>query len=203
MIADYRLMLKQLRGLAVEILPPSSPTGSYTTGETLRILAFRLFAHAEIESFLELCAETLRVRYATRNSNGVLSRPAAYRIVWAGQWAEKFPPRGITQLPPNVQKVVNGILNQQQNVIQNNQGVSEKDVLKLLIPLGFDVSFFDHAWLRSMSALARARGEAAHSSAMNVGFAQPTPEAERALLLPPLRGLARVAVEVERLETLA
>lgn len=203
MISEYKKMLEQLRALSSEILPELSPTGRYSRGDTLRTLAFRLFAHAEIESFLEQCAESLRVHYATKNSSGTLSRPIAHRLIWASEASKKYPPRSLTQMPANLNREINSILNNHQNTIDGNNGVSEKDVLKLLVPLGFDLDFFDHGWLVSMSELAHARGDAAHSSAMNVGTDQPTPEGELSLLLLPLRGLAKIALEVDRLQSLA
>jgi hypothetical protein len=203
MRSEYRELLKQIRQLAREILPKRNPTARYSREETLRILAFRLFAHAEIEAFLELCAETLRLAYATNNGAGALSRSATYRLIWSSQASLKYPPTSLTKLPKDVGKTINGILKNHENTIDNNHGVSEKDVLKLLVPLGFELSFFDHDWLISMTDLTVARGNAAHNSAMNVGADQPTPDGERQRLVKPLWGLGQVSAEVDRLCSLS
>ena len=205
MWAEYRALLAQIRKISRELLPDESPTARYASGEILRMIAFRLSAHAEIEGFLELCSEKLLDHYASRNRAGTLSRYGQRVLLLHSAMRDSYPPRSLNLRPGTkspIQKQIQGCLNMQGAIIEGNNGVSEKDVLKLFVPLGFDLHFFDLAWLDSMETLARARGEAAHKSWLGGTTVQPSPSVERSLLALPLFGMRQLLREIDRLKSL-
>ncbi len=199
---ELRILLKNLRGLSGELLPPVNPTASYSQGEIVRMYAFRLLAHAEIEGYVEDLAEELATALATRNKANRLSAKVTARLLHHTYLADSYPPRSITKRlsPKDSQKAITQSLNSLQAMITSNNGVSEKDVLKLFLPLGVDLSFFDEDWLRAMNELAAARGEVAHRSWITSStIVQPDPQSERQRLVVPILGLRNLTVECERL----
>jgi hypothetical protein len=205
--SEYFEMLRRIRLLRTELLPSTSSTASYTNGDVLRMLGFRLLTHAELEGFFEFCAEDLVDHYSTRLTNGVLSGRMRRHLVLHSQMVDHYPPRSLTfpvGIDSSQDKAIKGILRSHQNIIEGNNGISEKDVLKLFIPLGCETTFYDHSWLASLNALARARGEVAHNSALTPSAsAQPTPENERSRLVEPLWGTRALIAELLRLKALA
>lgn len=199
--------------ISKELLPKVDPTASYSDRDVMLMCAFRLLAHAEIEGFLEECAEHLRTLYATRNNANTLSKTVSLRLLASASMMDRdrdggYPPRTIRFSSLGAkerQKAINGFLNGHGSRVLQNNGVSEKDVLKLLVPMGFELTFFDPDWLGDMSALTAARGAAAHGGWTNSGVSQqqPTPKGERGLVARALFGLRAVVREVERLESTA
>jgi len=205
MLPQPSRLAREIRKLAKEMLPAPSPTASYTDREIMMMCAFRLLAHAEIEGFLEDCAEHLRETYARKNSARSLSPSARAMLLGRAKLlSDGYPPRTVRfsgTWTQEAQRTVNGFLNGHATRISQNNGVSEKDILKLLVPIGFELTLFDHDWLAAMSNLSRARGEAAHGGWMSYGASQqqPSPQGERSLVVGPMWGLRHIVAEVERL----
>lgn len=194
------------------MLPAESPTARYSQADVFRMLGFRLLAHAEVEQFVEACAEALTLHYAgminPQRLTTTLSSRTQRMLLLHLCMTDKYPPLSITRPRPSpsnkdpLKHILSG-LNQHQGVIGGNNGVSEKDILKLFMPLGFDLQFFDHSWLVAMNNLAKSRGEVAHNSFQLSAQAIPTPRGERDLLVLPLFGLRRIVDEVIRLKASA
>jgi HEPN superfamily RiboL-PSP-like protein len=200
---EYLALIRQVRLLSRTLLPPVSPTARYSGSEILQMLAFRLSAHAEVESFLEDCASHLADHYATLNNQNKLSSRVRRLLLHHSGMRDQYPPRSLTApLPTNVGRKITGILNAQIDAIEGNNGLSQKDILKLFVPLGVEISFFNTAWLDSMDRFARSRGDVAHKSWLNPSR-QPEPREERRLLVAPLLGLRDLIEEVARLRALA
>ena len=166
------------------------------------MLAFRLLAHAELEGFFEFCAETLTDHLSTKNDAGRLKPATQKRLVLHANMVAQYPPKSLTfALLPKMRTTIKGMLSSQTAAIASNNGVSEKDVLKLFVPLGCEMSFFDHAWLSSLNDLAHARGDVAHQSSNSMSaIYQPTPEAERSRLVRPLWGTKNLVDELLKLQ---
>ncbi|GLZ38369.1 HEPN domain-containing protein [Actinokineospora sp. NBRC 105648] len=196
MWTEYRELLSRIRKLSKEFLPKISPTASYRDDQVRQMFAFRLSAHAEMEGFLELCAQELATELAMKNSKGILSKTVAELIVEHKEKCD-FPPMSVTKRPKDIQDRVNKALNKVQGEISQNNGVSEKDVLKLFVPLGIDIDGSWHPWLNSMNDVSQARGRVAHRSWVVGGSQIPTPQAERARLVGPLFGMRRLIEEIE------
>jgi hypothetical protein len=199
---EFLALLKRIRRLSVEMLPASSPTARYTHHEVFRMLGFRLLAHAEIEAFLEWCAEDVATLYAAKNNSRTLSPKTQKYLVLHTRLVASYPPRSLSfSIPQDAYKIIKGMLNGHLSMINQNNGASEKDVLKLFVPLGCDSAFFDHRWLASLNALAAARGEVAHNSSLVAApQRQPTPEGERDLLVQPLVGIRSLVRKLDELK---
>jgi hypothetical protein len=196
MAPSFRQLSRDLRRISGELLPPVNPLVRYSDGEVLRMFSFRLLAHAEVEGFLESLAEEMVVSLSVKNDMNTLRPIVRERILHHYLLTKGYPPRTLVDLPlgSESQKAIRGVLNNTQNDVEKNNGASEKDVLKLFLPLGVPIAFFDRDWLRSMNDLARARGEVAHNPwSTSVAAQQPSPQDERRRLVRPLWGLKRLA----------
>ncbi|WP_285635939.1 HEPN domain-containing protein [Lentzea sp. NBRC 102530] len=170
------------------------------------MFAFRISAHAEIEGFIEYCAETLMTHLATKNNAKTLAYSTQKALLLYKDMNKQFPPQSISfQVPSGgTADKIRSVLNAVESSIATNNGVSEKDILKLFVPLGVSLNFFEENWLRSMTDLARARGEAAHNSWVSSNTVQqPDPITERSRLVLPLRGIGKLVDELERLRAVA
>lgn len=192
MDTDFQDLLRSIRRVSSGLLPTPSATARYSDGEVLRMYSFRLLAHAEIEGFIESLASEMATLLFDRAQRGVLRAAARERLLHHCYLAENYPPRNITRtmLPDAAKKPICALLKNVQGQIEVNNGVSEKDVLKLFLPLGIELSFFDKRWLLAMTGLAQARGEVAHNSwQMASTRQQPSPQEERGRLVVPLLGI--------------
>ena len=199
MARTFLQLMRDLRRISAELLPTKSPVARYSDSEILRILSFRLFAHAEIEGFVESVAEAMVDALAIKNDQGTLRPAVRDRILQHYILTQSYPPRTLVNIPtgPRAQRAIKGVLNAVQDDISKNNGVSEKDVLKLFLPLGVPIDYFNREWLRSMNELARARGEVAHNSwNRTAAVQQPTPQDERQRLVRPLWGLQELLKSV-------
>lgn len=199
--SDLLALLGRLRGLSAELLPAVSPTARYSNSDVLKMYAFRLLAHAEIESFIEDCASKLQATFSSKNESQTIRASLRNQLILHSEFAEKFPPRTLTvnYSSDDARKKLRASMRSLDSMISGNNGASEKDVLKLFIPLGFDLSFFDRDWLQAMNALAKARGDVAHNALANAVSVQPTPEGERALVAAAVAGLRPLVAEAQRL----
>lgn len=48
--------------------------------------------------------------------------------------------------------------------VKKNHGIKEKNLLKLLLPVGVEADSLDQTWLATMNSFGERRGEAAHRS---------------------------------------
>src|SRR6266545_778328 len=199
MNARIHSLLKEISKLSRMFLPSPNPTGRYSDYEIACMLAFRILSYAEIESILEEWASELLNDLATRNKAGLLSRRIQRRILLHMDMVIKYPPRSLTpSLVADPQKKISGFLAHHSSVIGANNGASEKDVIKMFVPLGVDLHSFDSRWLTSLRDLSTARGAVAHNPWMNVGIEEsPTPEGERQRLVDPIIGLRTLKNHIE------
>lgn len=111
---------------------------------------------------------------------------------------DHYPPISLNYRPDAKDgQRIKTFLSDHASMIQGNNGATEKDVIKLFSPLGFDLSFFDLNWLESMRVLGVRRGEVAHRSVTYSTTIQSTPEDERRHLAEPLWGLRKLAREAD------
>ncbi|WP_139720874.1 HEPN domain-containing protein [Serinicoccus chungangensis] len=181
----------------------------YTPAEEDAMHAFRLLAHAELERLVEQWAERMNQGLAKANARGLPVLVAHQVLLHFDQSQQNgYPPRHVSaqrvmrqvgrKMPKD--RIVSA-LNAHSSLIERNNGVSQKDLLKLFLPIGVDMSWFnkEHKWLDAMDALASARGEVAHGG-LGVRTA-PTPKSERSLLVEPVVGLRRLGGELRRLNS--
>jgi hypothetical protein len=137
--------------------------------------AYRVFAHAEIESYLEdRVWHTVLTAKNIWDNQGKASRVLLCVIAFSGQEMEA-PPDTITPLKGNknvsldklkITKKIDIAIRCFKSVIDQNHGIKETNLLKLLLPIGIDSDDLDKVWLLNMDTFGEERGQIAHSSAI-------------------------------------
>jgi hypothetical protein len=184
----FRVLEKELRRLRKQFLPRISPTGSYSERKLALTIAYRVLAHAEIESYLE--DRVWEAAIHAKNNWDNHRKPSQTLIsivVFCGQMME-LPPDTLTPLKGNkkispekieIDEKVNIAINALQRVIKQNHGLKELNLLALLLPIGIDSNDLDPAFLATMNTFGEQRGLVAHSSAISYRATQlPDPVTE-------------------------
>ncbi len=154
----FRDLERELSRLKKQFLPKISPTGSYSDRKLSLTIAYRVLAHAEIESYLENRAEEV-VLYAKRkwDVDGNSSR-ALVAIV-------AFAENKRTASAPFLNDKIRFAVDIFQTAIRENHGIKEKNILNLMLPIGIDNNDLDTVFLANMNTFGEDRGLVAHSSA--------------------------------------
>lgn len=164
----------QLNSLKDEFLPEISPTSSYSESQLSRTAAYRVLAHAEIESYLEERAWEIVIDAKEAWKMGKTTRTLICLLGFSGLTMDKPPdtlkkPNNVKQDNHDKQlqitEKINSAINSFKKVIDNNHGLKEKNILALLLPIGIDSNDLDTAWLATMETFGRDRGLVAHTSA--------------------------------------
>ncbi|WP_322744526.1 MULTISPECIES: HEPN domain-containing protein [unclassified Nodularia (in: cyanobacteria)] len=178
----FRTLNKELNRLKKQFIPKISPIGLYSDRQLSRTLAYRVLAHAEIESYLEDRAweATLNAKKAWDNG-GKTCLALISLVAFSGQMMD-IPPVTLTPMKGNKTgsldkiKISNKITlasNCFKKVIDNNHGVKEANLLALLLPIGIDSDDLDPAWLATMNTFGKERGIVVHTSATSYRTIQP------------------------------
>lgn len=151
--------LRQLQELSSALLTINS-TATYTRDEYIEARAFVVLAHGVIEDYLEgICLEVIDGALKSFNSDGG-ARTALLALVHytgTGVVPDSYGggPWGLRE----------GLVASRQRLFQwadNNNGIKEKDVLRLLLPTGLKETDMTSAWLAAMSNFGEMRGRVAH-----------------------------------------
>lgn len=194
--ARYYFLQKRVTSLRGSLLPRKfSPTGLYSDRIHQRAAAFRLFVHAEFESYLEdAVLDLVSARLKAWKTNRIPSITLATLLAY-DQTDGKTP---ASLLNPPAQpgkffdeRLADSVTRFNRQVRVTNHGVREANVLAMLLPVGLDASSIDIAWLADLDSWAQERGELAHTSSGKVGLKlDPARELTKARLL--LGGLKRI-----------
>jgi hypothetical protein len=147
----------------------------------LRSLSFRVLAHAEIEAFLEDRAiEVAKAALKAWEQKQHLSRSTICLLGFSGHQMDEPPAtliapgqNQVKSWPERVDitfRLKSSITKYVQFAMKENHGVKEKNLMLLLMPIGFDPNELDTLFLTTMDDFGQKRGEVAHSS--NLGQVQ-------------------------------
>lgn len=167
----------QLDRLKDEFLPEISPTGSYSESQLSRTAAYRVLAHAEIESYLEERAWTIVIDAKKAWETGKTTRTLICLLGFSDLTMDK-PPDTLKK-PSNVKQdnhdkrlqiteKINSAINSFKKVIDNNHGLKEKNILNVYsLTIGINSNDLDpnNTWLANMNTFGQKRGLVAHKSA--------------------------------------
>jgi len=181
----------QLNRLKDEFIPEISPTGSYSESQFSQTAAYRVLAHAEIESYLEdrVWEVVLNAKIAW-DITGTTSRTLICLLGFSDLTMDKPPdtlnkPNNVSQdnydKRLKITEKINSAIRSFRKVIDNNHGVKEKNILALLLPIGINSNELNTntAWLATMNTFGEKRGLVAHSSATSYMTSQtPDPATE-------------------------
>ncbi|MFO5439169.1 MAG: hypothetical protein ACLBM4_10985, partial [Dolichospermum sp.] len=153
--SDKFITLKtQLDRLKDEFLPEISPTGSYSESQLSRTAAYRVLAHAEIESYLEERAWKIVIDAKKAWETGKTTRTLICLLGFSDLTMDK-PPDTLKK-PNNVKQdnhdkrleiteKINSAIKSFKKVIDNNHGLKEKNILALLLRyIGFHYFLSDY-----------------------------------------------------------
>lgn len=182
----FRTLTRELNRLKKQFLPKISPTGLYSDRQLARTLAYRVLAHAEIESYLEDRAwEVVLNAKRAWDSTGKTSRTLICLLGFSSLTMDKPPdtlnkPIRVSQDEHDkrlrISKKIALSVNSFRKVIDKNHGVKEANILALLLPIGIDSNDLDPAWLATMNTFGEKRGLVAHTSAMTIQPPDPATE---------------------------
>lgn len=172
-------MSARLSELRRHLLPRKfDPTGTYADRVHDRARAYRLLAHAEIEWTIEqLVFTAANEAYNHWRSNGRVGRTLICLLAFLDGSQDKvptsLPSKGPPQLFQRVERAKNEFCTY---VLVENHGIRERNLLKLLLPVGVREADLDPIWLATVDSFAQSRGEAAHRS--NRVVSPPDPRTE-------------------------
>lgn len=159
--ARYGVMSAQLKKLSVHHLQfKKSSSGSYSQKQLAAGAAYTLFAHAEIESYLESWSSDILERASARWRAGANSRAITSLLCFRPQIGvpSQLPVRDV------ISETIHQALSGHRDVIRNNHGIKEKHICTMFAPLGFDVRKVDPVLLGDLATLSSIRGDHAHQS---------------------------------------
>lgn len=179
----FIMFTEQMALLGRALMPAKKLTGDYEPEEFVRLRAFRVLAHAEVEAFLEdrvleVAQEACRLWKEERKANSVLLGLLAF---YSRKWPEPKPSIERQQNQDyllSVEKRIKAAVTAfHQSVIDNN-GIKEKNLLELLLPVGIAAEELDNYWVGNMNTYGVNRGEVAHRSGAVQSLPNPVDEAK-------------------------
>jgi len=183
--ARLKDLKKRIRQIG-RLLPLTSPTGAYTDVEYDQTRAFQLLSHAEIEAYLEDSAKDVANFTVSGWINDGEPRSCVAHLL-LHETHEELPNQW-TSL--SIQDRVTKARDRYLTSLTRNNGIKERNVLRILLPLGVHEGDLSATWLANMNSFGTARGMTAHS-AKNVQT-PPDPVAERQRVAQLIRDLGRV-----------
>lgn len=209
--ARFETLKEQLDGLKRDLLPVEfDPTGTYDdqSGVNTRALAYRVLAHAEIESFLEDRAihVVTKARKAWDEVQHV-SRIAFCLMAFSGK-EMSAPPDTLIAPSANKTKQWPSLIDIGEKLVpvtsafhnfvrRDNHGIKEKNFLSLFLPVGLAHSKIDPTFLAGLDSFGSLRGQAAHSTISVQQAVDPAEELKRVEALLP--GLEDLDSEIDKL----
>jgi len=159
-----------------EVLLPKvyDPTGFYSQEAFLKATAYRVLAHAEIESYLEervknIAIEAVKAWKERRTASRTLAALLAFSGILMDVPPDTIYPADPSQKAKWHEKIsLSGKIDKAKGSfiarIITNHGMKEENILRLLLPIGFEVDKIDTVLLADMNSFGERRGEAAHTS---------------------------------------
>lgn len=201
----------QLSNLREYLLPKEGefdPTGNYSDVAVTKAIAYRVLAHAEIESYLEERAKEVALKAAkswkaNQNSGRVLLSLLAFSGI-----PMESPPPSILPIQDSPKKnwpekiyldeKINKAVKVFYHNISKNHGIKEENLCQILLPIGFSPDKFYPTWLNDMSSFGEMRGQAAHGTSLNIRIAI-NPKDELNTVNNLLLGLKIIDAELEEI----
>ncbi|MEU3294571.1 HEPN domain-containing protein [Streptomyces longwoodensis] len=180
---------------------PFDPTGSYDDVVYEHTRAFRVLVHAEFEAFIEdRVIEVVNTAFSRWEYSGVISTSLLSVVAYKESMhaiPESLSDASQKKKYPDLKARVEAAKNEFNRYVRTkNHGIKEKNILRLLMPIGVTEDEIDPVWLNLTETWATARGEVAHSSAkMQV---RPDPQNEVKTVRQLLSGFRDVDILMTR-----
>ena len=164
----FEYMLNRVQVLKKTFLPRAfSPTGNYKQTTYEKACAFKVLTHAEFEYYLEeisfAIAKNAYKKWTTRK---LISKPLlALAVYYSGSY--KAPPemKSGNNSDENISERVRIAFSDYSfKVKSKNNGIKEKNILQLVLPVGIEIDQLDNDLLIALNNYGSSRGQIAHST---------------------------------------
>lgn len=148
---------RRIAFIETSYLPVLKAAGNYSDKEQDDIRAYLFLIHAELEYYFEEIArqktdEALKKWIADHNYKSTILMSLSC-----------FNKTNITS--QKIRERLHLVKNQYHQIINNNHGIKEQNILDILLPLGVHYDDIDNTWLNTISSFGSQRGDVAHKSA--------------------------------------
>lgn len=203
---------RELRLLRSRLLPKKfAPTSVYKDRVITRTIAYRVLAHAEFEEYIENRVWDLALSSVqTFETTGRVNRVVACLIAFSGQKLDVppetlAPPTGTSKSRWDIKlellEKAKSSLNALKYAIDQNHGMKEQNVLRLLLPVGILPSQLDVTWLSTLDSFSQTRGTYAHRSSLQYRTTlSPNPQDELDLVRKILAGFRYIDNNMNNLQ---
>jgi HEPN superfamily RiboL-PSP-like protein len=186
--ARFLQLSRRAKKLRQIFLPKNfSPTGAYTSRQLDLARAYRLLVHAEIESYLEDRSKDLAVRATRQFKSDRRPRKVVLNLLSFHSRGKAIDESKMLSLYASGAEHVDDSLDSAAAAyhysVQQNHGVKQTDLMKLLLPLGFQPSGLDALFIATLDSFGTNRGEVAHTSIKTQQQIDPKTELDTVSLL--------------------
>jgi hypothetical protein len=129
--------------------------------------AFVTLAHAEFEYFAEEVFRGLSQASLNGAASGVFGRPAIALLAFSGLDSLKggtFLSSGPKKVSRKLSTRIGSAHGEFVQLLDSNNGIREKHLASMAVPVGLDASAVDNTWLNDLEAFCSSRGAFAHMS---------------------------------------
>jgi len=207
--AHFNELKQRVDELGSHMLPVIKPGLTYTPAEHDCVRAYVLLVHAEVETFLEQRVKgEVACRIAAWDAAGTPSVVLMGLLAFHdGVWVDAIesltsPVEGDKKNPTWSSRDVDTRLRKCQTqtvyALNNNNGIKAKDVLDMLLRLGFRVGDIDSDLISQLDALGTDRGNFAHNAVRAVTN-QPDPALAKAQVTEIVDKLQELDVRISAL----
>ena len=169
----YKELKSEILQLRRDLLPKKfRGSGQYEQETITKTRAYRVLVHAELEAYLEDRARdiALAALEAWKDRNQV-SKTLLALIAFSGRIMEK-PPNSMSPEQPSqagqwdekikLSKKIDLAMNNFHSVLNNNNGIKEANIVRLLLPIGVDCDELDPVLVLDLNSYGASRGLVAH-----------------------------------------
>lgn len=207
---EYRELGATVGLLRRHLLPQRfDPTGNYRERAFTGVVSFRLLCHAAIEEYLESRVIMVAVKSSAAMKAGKMSHAAACLLSFS-ETHFGLPPDTLSAPQPTQSKVWPEKIDIKErsrltsssfvaSVRSDNHGIRERNILRLLLPVGFDINKIDPVLLAELDSFGQSRGQFAHSSARAHIKNKPDPKTEYERVKKIVQLLQAVDVEIDHI----
>jgi hypothetical protein len=172
--ARFKELKKRLGDLRAHMLPATfSPTGDYSDRQLDRTRGYRLLVHAEIEAYLEDVTFDAAISGVSawdktkKVSDCLFCLVTSYHCGFEVDGLDEEPPFPPSSRPSSydeIKEVVNVAMIQYRKVHDDNNGIREKNLLRLILPVGIRKADLDRLWVTNLDEFGKRRGDVAHKA---------------------------------------
>jgi RiboL-PSP-HEPN len=207
----FKILVRELTRLRKHLLPRKfeETEVDYSDRKLSYFIAYRVLAHAEIESYLEdIALEAARYAIKAWKEREETHKILLSLLAFSGRNMEPPPvtlspmkgSKTLSEEKFKLEKKIDLASNSFNRCIKENHGLKEQNILALLLPIGIDVDDLDPSWLTTMNTFGESRGIAAHTSASSYKVTQPpNPKIEYDTITDILKGLKDIDQLINKL----